>query len=405
MRFVSTGLVLLLAALAPRAAHAQTTTPTVTLDKNDFELKVETKVDDKWTLLPDIDASLFFNNARCECKTPVAIRLSITATGVAKRPSLNNTNGVVKMYAGPSTCVEHDRSKRPNPPPGGKADEMLGCTLLAEFPNLPELFRGGPQEVETTVDQLFTGGSAPSGKGCSARFSQSVVLWVDVGTDQAPDEGIAGSMAPSLAIAIDGEPPDPPEDVKVTPGNEALNVSWNRPTVMEGENGFLVFCSRAGLPVFKDSYYSGREYHTRQSECGGTTSALTQAPGPAVIAAEVMNGTEIAAPDEFRRLDPAFLCSGQLTSSGEWRIKILQNGIPYVVGVAAVDNKGNASPIETAFVQAPIATRDFFRGYRDAGGAAEGGYCAFGTRGRPCHWTVAGVALGLVLLARRRRKR
>ena len=34
----------------------------------------------------------------------------------------------------------------------------------------------------------------------------------------------------------------------------------------------------------------------------------------------------------------------------------LQNGILYTVGVAAVDNSGNASPIQSGFVQVPKAT-------------------------------------------------
>ena len=34
----------------------------------------------------------------------------------------------------------------------------------------------------------------------------------------------------------------------------------------------------------------------------------------------------------------------------------LQNGILYTVGVAAVDYSGNASPIQSGFVQTPIAT-------------------------------------------------
>jgi hypothetical protein len=114
----------------------------------------------------------------------------------------------------------------------------------------------------------------------------------------------------------------------------------------------------------------------------------------------------VGAPEEFRALDSRFLCSELLTSSNEWRIKILQNGIPYVVGVASVDTHGNASPIETALVQSPIATRDFFRGYREAGGEAEGGYCRYGEGGRAGGWaTLALAGLAVTLAARRRRSR
>src|SRR5207253_2029738 len=125
----------------------------------------------------------------------------------------------------------------------------------------------------------------------------------------------------------DGEAPAVPTDVTVTPGNEALTAHWTRPTVMNDQNGVLVFCSRADMPVFKPSYFSGNEYESQRTEC----PAKTVVPAPDQSTA-------------FGGLDPDFLCSQLLTTSSEWRIKGLQNGIPYQVGVAAVDTHGNASP-------------------------------------------------------------
>jgi len=62
---------------------------------------------------------------------------------------------------------------------------------------------------------------------------------------------------------------------------------------------------------------------------------------------------------------------------------------------------GNPSPIDVAYLQTPIPTRDFYQGYREAGGTAEGGYCAYG-RGRPGWFAVGGMMLVLVLWRRRR---
>jgi hypothetical protein len=361
----------LLAALvlsaAARPAQAQTTG--TGLVKTDFELKLEKKVGDKWVLPSDLEASLFFNKARCECDTPVAIRVAVTSTALMKqRP----TQGNVKLIAGPAGCVAQDLANRPK--------DNVGCTKIADLSQLPDLFKG-PQEVETTVGKLFAAGLPPSGQGCAATFSQSVWLWVDADRDGSPDMGIAGSDAPTLPIAIDGEAPAAPTDITVTAGNEALTAHWSRNTVMNDSNGFLVFCSRGGLPVFKSSYFSGNEYQSQRTEC----SDKVLAPGAAESTA-------------FGGLDPAFLCSDLLTTASEWRIKGLQNGIPYEVGVAAVDTHGNASPIETALVQSPVPTVDFFDAYRAAGGQASG--CAYGGK------APAGEAALLLLLGlawRRRR--
>jgi len=314
----------------------------------DFLMELLKKEDDKFVLPNKLEADLFFNRARCECDTPVAIRVSLTSTGIAKRSQVETGN--VQLWAGQASCVAHDIAQRPK--------DMTGCTKLADLPQLNDLFRG-PHLVETTVGKLFAAGTPPPGKGCAAVFSQALWLWVDQDQDGSPDAALSASTAPTLPISIDGEAPPPPTGVTVTPGNEALTVKWTRSTVMSDQNGFLVFCSRADQQVFQPSFFTGNEYQSQQTACP-TTMGMPN-------------------PDEslaFNRLDPKFLCSELVTTSGEWRIKILQNGIPYQVGVASVDTHGNASPITDVLVQSPVPTIDFYDAYRAAGGQASG--CSYG---------------------------
>jgi hypothetical protein len=376
---------------------AQTGQPTgFNPTKTDFLLRVEKKVDGKWVLLPDIEASLFFNRARCECDEEVAIRVELSNTGAMKRLLVKEGN--LKLIAGPAACVDADPSKRPT--------NNAGCTTVKELPPLQEVAKG-PQEVETTVRTLFTAGTPPAGQGCAATFSQSLWLWVDINKDQSPDMTVSASEAPNLPISIDGEAPLPPTSVTVTPGNEALNVQWTRSTLTTDQNGVVVFCSRAGLPVFSKTYFTGNEYQSAQTVC--PDKHVTAIPTPLLAYATTgknPGATPVAPPDEFRRLDSRFVCSDLLTTATDWRIKILQNGIPYLVGVAAVDSHGNASPIEMAFLQTPIPTRDFYRAYRAAGGESEGGYCAYGQRARPAGWALAAAGLlGFALVRAGRRRR
>jgi hypothetical protein len=76
------------------------------------------------------------------------------------------------------------------------------------------------------------------------------------------------------------------------------------------------------------------------------------------------------------------------------------------VGVAAVDNSGNISPITSGFVQWPVPTVNFYQAYRDSGGQSPGGYCALA--GRDAQFGaiafLAGIGLAAVVIFRRRRR-
>jgi hypothetical protein len=201
-------------------------------------------------------------------------------------------------------------------------------------------------------------------------------------------------------VAIDGAPPPAPTGLSLTPGNEALNISWDRAMGIADLNGYVVFCSRAGQPVFANSYYKGNEFHTQQTECNmGDSSSV----GVGVFS-DVNRGMAINAPPEIHNGNSAYACSPLLTSESSYRIRTLQNSINYIVGVAAVDATGNISPINTAVWDAPIVTRDFYTAYRDDGGAAEGGFCAYARRGPPTAWALAGTGLVLALALRARRR-
>jgi hypothetical protein len=80
----------------------------------------------------------------------------------------------------------------------------------------------------------------------------------------------------------------------------------------------------------------------------------------------------------FSNLDPNYLCSGLIpATTTSYRIAGLQNGIPYGVGVAAVDRYGNISAISDIAYALPNAGTGGAGGTLDANGAggspADGG--------------------------------
>jgi hypothetical protein len=436
-------LVALLLLLGAAQAQAQTTTPTTpttpstsTFTNADFQLQfqkrlVDAKGNESWVVLPDIEAKYYFNKARCECKTPIRILVDPSGAGIQKRGLVGMQGGPsalgnLQLWVGPSGCLDATKSVR----------ETSHCTDVGAMdgnmePVLPTLWlnsRPGAWTVQTTIDKLFAAnGNAPgngndSGDICDRQFQQKVWLWLPSAQGDSPV--LANDQAPQLNVAIDGAPPPPPTVTSVSPGNEALNISWAALMGVADLGGYVVFCSRSGLPVFTPSYYKGTEFHTPQTECkmidqttwgtggvptrasmdasapdGGTSDAGTAGPQDRSNETMVIN-----APPEIRNVNTAYACSPLLTSATSYRLRTLQNEIPYVVGVASVDFTGNVSRIESGFIKHPVLTRDFYTAYRNDGGTAEGGFCAYARRGRPVGWALGATGVLLALGLRRRRR-
>jgi hypothetical protein len=397
----------LLSLLGAARTQAQTTTPTPTtpttasFTKDDFTIRIQRKASDgTWVFLPDIEAQRYFNGARCQCKTPIKITVDFSPAGFQKRgaigtdPNGPSAQGNMQLWVGPSGCLDPQKSVR------------LGalCRDLSENkgPLLSALGLQAPPAwtVDATVNDLFVVNGKEGGGSCDQAFSQKIWLWLPSNSGDAPF--LTSDAAPQLNVAVDGSPPGAPLGVVVTSGNEALNVSWSRVTGLPDLNGYVVFCSRAGLPVFKDTFFSGNEFHTEQTEC--KMGDLSTPGVGSATSTDPAHGTAIDAPPEIHNVNSAFACSPLMTSATTRRIATLQNGINYAVGVAAVDRMGNISPVATAYVQHPVLTRDFYSAYRSDGGAAEGGFCTYGRRGRPAGWAVAGAGLLLALGLRARRR-
>jgi hypothetical protein len=446
----------MLAAAAPARAQlpgtggttGTTTTTTGTgLTAADFLIRIEHK-DSKggWTWLQNGTAEFtrFFTRARCLCDEELRIRVDFQASGQGK--TTPSTQGTLKVLVGPTTaCVASSATDRTTAncffPAANVRFNQAGSTpeaMTGSQVNLSAL-KYSAYEVPVTMRRLFQPlADRPTADGCSTDTQQSIYLFVDTAKNGSPDPGLVDSSAPVLQLPIDGLPPPQPENVVVRSGGNALAVSWDQlsgvPDFAGG--GFVVFCARGGtLPVFADPQYTGA-YASSDLLCpapgstdagadASTTQALTSISLPLTVtrAAQAASGdagatdaadaaerggpedgTLVAPPAAFTNTNPAFQCTPLLTTGTSARIEGLENDIPYVIGVAAVDKTGNASPITKAYLQTPIATRDFYAGYRKDGGAAAGGYCAVGGRGSR---SVAALAIlaAVALVWRRQRGR
>jgi hypothetical protein len=378
-----------------------TTANASSLQISDFKMRI--RRGDPPVQMTDLDQQTFFNRARCECEEKVQIIVDLQTGAAAK---IRDKRGEAKLMVGPSNCLSSDAAIRAN----------SKCWTAATESKLGNISTANSWAVEVSTTDLFSHrGSATATTSapnpCGTSVAQKVWFFIDADGDTNPDINEGSTGTDMLALTLDGEAPDAPTDLTVNSGNEALEVAWPATTTAAPDlAGYLLFCARGdSLQVFKDSFYD-KQYYTKDLLCGGTdttSSGLLEARSLASATSDSTPAVPVAVPSPIAALDKAYMCSGLISAqTTSHRLTGLQNDAPYVVGLAAVDKSGNASPISTAYYQTPVATRDFYREYRDAGGQAEGGYCTLARSPVRNSALVFGIlGLGATWAFRRRRRR
>jgi Fibronectin type III domain len=150
----------------------------------------------------------------------------------------------------------------------------------------------------------------------------------------------AATGTQSAVIQLDGKTPTPPANVRVTPGDSALDVTW-------------------------DAASSANRYRVE---------ATPQAGGETVRSSE--------------------------TTDTSRRISRLVNGTTYDVGVVALSIGGNPSALSAVVAGTPVEVDDFWRRYQGSPGAHEQGGCSTGGSGT----LALSSLLGLLPLVLRRRR-
>jgi hypothetical protein len=337
--------------------------------------------------LSDFDVLRFFNKARCDCSEPVYVYVALTNSGFAKRTTVDKT-GNIEFWVG-TDC-------------GNTSLREFRCKLLQGL-TMQAFINDGRVSIPTTARVLSTytggGGSVDGGSGGSTlfppdgtptctipleSFQQTIyVLSNKTGTPQTLD---------SRSVQIDLRPPPQPTvhtdaEGRLGGGEQAVVVDWEGvdSSITTDMLGYQVLCNRAGeFQVFADN-----SFEIGFQSCPATTSG---------------NGVE--------GLDPRFICSPLLSATTRsFRIKILQNDIWYGVSVVAIDRSGNAS-VPDVFYGKATHTKSFYDVYRnddpDHPGLATGGLCTLADReaSRGALTALVGaIAIGAVILARRRRRR
>ena len=375
------------------------TTGSTTFAAGDFFTTIQQQTNPAANLTT-FELSRFFNQAACDCSTPVNIFIALLASGIAKRATAGITSGQLYIVLG-NGCTAFDAS----------SVTVGGCLTIASEPVLTFLNQAS-YTVPTTARTISTyfnatgvpvdGGTSTTGNAttgtaaaCTSPLGQIFTTTVNFNFDFGAGVGIVLSVP--LTLQIDLTPPPAPTGVTIQGGDEALVLHWQSvdQAITTDLLGYQILCSRA------DQY---QVFNELPNDAGGTGA------GPFGAAFQTCPKTRTGTGVEG--LDPTFVCSGLLSAQATSdRVEILQNGITYAAAVVAIDNSGNASPPLVNF-GTPIKTLSFYDVYRDQTpqGQATGGFCAVSTVGPRAKTTaalslLAVAAVGVVITRRRRRRR
>jgi hypothetical protein len=407
--FIRPYLLACLALLVPSAAWSQMGgnlgSGSPVLSSSDFAFYFESYDPSQkaWVQMNATQQQHFFNRARCECAGDITnysgyVRIVIQpASGTPQKiQALLTANlvslGTGRLFAGGSgiNCLN----------PGAYAGSISSlCTNLldpsnytASFPmtvfETQRVYESPPISVVLLYNSLSlpacgVNGTCDTMSACASTASaQYIQFWAQTSSSFGPDRD-------DLQVALDlvGRVPYAPIDVTAAGGNEALVVDWSWPVGFDSAQdtsfvGVQVFCQRgADAQVFNTGTFA-QSFMTSALLCPDTAPVLPS------------NGA-------FGNLDSRYLCSGLIPPPAtSHRITGLQNGIPYVVGIAAVDKFGNVSEISNITYAAPISTTSVSTArYGNQGCSCE----LVGRRGLPGAFASL-LGMGL-LVARLRRRR
>jgi hypothetical protein len=262
----------------------------------------------------------------------------------------------------------------------------------------------------------------PSAASCDLETSPSLVTRTLFFVVYNTGNNMSEAASNTWAFKYDVKAPAPPTKITAGSGEESLIAHFTAPT---GESNLLkykFYCSPVG-PAPADTT-SGGTSGTDSGGTGGTsgTSGTDTGTGGVTDGDDVDTGAAgTPAATNSQSDDPSCTSSilipgqpapsdaiycGDVGAQGATQgdtSQVLENGIFYAVAVATEDNVNNIGVLSKLGCNTPMDIKGFYDAYRNAGGQAGGGFCAFGPARHGGAAALFAIALGATALLRRRR--
>lgn len=254
-----------------------------------------------------------------------------------------------------------------------------------------------------TTGNLYQPGTAEQCAGITQRNYNIYFILAQAGVSQNAVNG-------SVTVKTVG--PNPPGGISVGVGDKLLKVGWTPLASLQDLQKYQIYCD--------DGTFSG--------VAGEVPDAGPGDPDPTVDGgtdedAGVVDGELLArsAPgigllQEDGECPATRLVAGAMpspswpigatatsTTATDATVLNLNNDTPYACAVSAVDTFNNPGPLSAIVCARPTRTIDFFTGYKEAGGGAQG--CALGSADNASMWVLSGLTVMFLGAVGRRRRR
>lgn len=297
-----------------------------------------------------------FNLAHCIC---VETQFAVEFTLVDAPPTLDTEN--VDIWVG-SNCDADEVDIR---------DQT--CERVGGFDDIEDL--RSPQTLGIAVHRLVATNSTTCDADDGSRLVYALI------DEQNDGIGPEDYVAPPLDIPFDMIPPPRPSAIEVSGGENAIQLRWDLPSSRtEDVRHFQVLCARADGSVASSDDFprNGARYLTSRMACGvdDGTHPEPLAPGDSDLS-DAGPGQPMM-PLSLFNLDASTVCAEVGGTNTATRIDGLENGVPYRVVLAMVDDYRNVLALDLG-QHTPQSVKDAWEHYKDSGGAADGGFCFVAT--------------------------
>ncbi|GEM_PF-1574299 len=329
----------------------------------------------------------YLNFAHCVCAQAGA-GMETSVQYLVRSSADTGTNKPVEFWVG-TQC--EDETQRP-----------MKCRQVGTLPDIDLLVTQPARAEFDLFDVIMGGADSAIPETCTpTEGTRSVYTLVDADGDGVYDYTEGQPFATTTDVTrIDSQAPPLATDFVGASAENAIRLSWDPPETPTDIYAYQALCAKADGTPARSSRSHAPRYDRVVDLCKLDTNAITVTSTPL----DSTDETPSTIPAAMAALDPSFIC-GEVTSSTatELLIEGLENDVAYSIVLVSVDQAGNAAGVSFDKTVTPRVAYDFWEDLHNRGSNVEGGFCLTGGQSPGGTAGPLALALGWLLVRRRRR--
>ncbi|MFN0252885.1 MAG: MXAN_2562 family outer membrane beta-barrel protein [Kofleriaceae bacterium] len=284
-------------------------------------------------------------------------------------------------------------------------DDVLrenNCRPVGSIANIDNVLTSDTR-IEITLHEVMTGKDPTAACDAIEGERQLWMLFDSTGGGTFDHEQGYSIGTTEAVTRIDTKAPNAPTDFVASSAEKAIRLEWTIDEATQTDVfAFQALCAKSdGSPAFESRRHAAR--YTRVVDLCGLADGDVESFSVAQTEVESSDETPSSIPPAMGALDDTFIC-GETTDKTATGMLIdgLDNDVPYSVILVTVDEYGNAVGSALNKTVTPRIAYDFWEDLHNRGSNVEGGFCLAGTQSPGGTAGPLALALGWLLVRRRR---